>query len=85
MTNPLLSRPAAYHGPQIERTGASYAEDLAAHYNRLSNRDDVEWAVNDGQVYIRDKLHLTARRTRELDTKTEADRQKWKRAQARSE
>lgn len=38
----------------LARTGASYAHDLAAHYNAQRARDDIEWVVDEtGQVALR--------------------------------
>lgn len=83
-SNPLARRRAEpeVFAEHIERTGANYAHDLAAHYNRRLIRDDIEWAVNGDQIYLRDKFDWSSRRTRELEVKAEQSRRRWKAAQA---
>lgn len=90
--NPLLADPkeTGWFGngaTGIPRSGgASYADDLAAEYNRrLSERDprradEIEWYVDHaGDVKPRFRPEFTGQLTRRMADKHEYERQQWKR------
>jgi len=66
----------------LHRTSRPYAYDLADAYNAELTRDDIEWAVGDGdQLYLRDRQTFTSQHTSDLARKAESDRQRWKHRQ----
>lgn len=68
-------RPATYR-----ELGLTVHEE-AERRNRLLPRDDIEWAVGESGIYLRDKPGWSSQRTRELERKAEADRARWKACQ----
>lgn len=60
-------------------------QEEADRRNNLLFRQDIEWAVGETGLYLRDKPSWTARRTNELARSAEDERQRWKRAQERKD
>lgn len=70
----------------IHRTDRPYSHDLWDAYNAGLTRDDIEWAVDgNDQLYLRDKPARSAQRTRDIATKAENERERWKRAHERGD
>lgn len=43
----------------------------------VPDRDDIEWCLGSSGPFLRDKPEYTARHTREIEAKREAERQCW--------
>lgn len=82
-SNPLARRQA--EATATYRELGLTAQQEADRRNRLLFRDDIEWAVGESGLYLRDKPSWTARRTRELEAEAESQRTQWKHRQTQGD